>query len=318
VKVTLLRGDSFQVIPLADEVEAVCADPPYLIDMMGKKWDSPGGREAAHLWHKGWLRGVDHQLSPQGVVKVFSATRTFHRLAVALQEEGFPGISLEAWMYATGFAKSRDFVKLIDRHLGLRGREKDIEQGPGSEEAVVPQSEESARFVGWGHALKPAWEPILVGRRKPTAPVTPPLRVVHVAKKPLEGTLSTNAIKHGTGGLNIDRSRIPNEADRKKPAGANVDRPSPWLGEAYNSGKPFIFNATLKNRVIFNPNGRHPANVLLEHRAGCGKDSGSCEEGCPVRGLAEGFVRSGADPEDHRGVGLFFKQVGGNRETTDE
>ncbi len=98
---------------------------------------------AMQEWHRQWLAGVHRVLKPGGVIKVFGATRTFHRMAAAMEQVGFVDLDLEAWMYGSGFPKSLN----IQKKLAERG------------------SPEADRFGGWGTALKPAWEPFVVGRK---------------------------------------------------------------------------------------------------------------------------------------------------------
>lgn len=92
-------------------------------------------------WHLQWLEQAYRVLKPNGVIKAFSGTRTFHRLAAAMEEAGFTDIRVEAWCYGSGFPKSMN----VSKKLG------------------ESQSPEAARFEGWGTALKPAWEPFIVG-----------------------------------------------------------------------------------------------------------------------------------------------------------
>ena len=141
-------------------------------------------RELEHLhkmqeWHRGWLEGCFHVLVPGGVIKSFSATRTYHRMAAAMQDVGFQIVGLEAWAYGSGFPKSHNVSKAIDKHLGTQGDvvgEKTWKQGGGTsyqlrmgEETEVttqtraPGSPEAERFDGYGTALKPAWEPFVIG-----------------------------------------------------------------------------------------------------------------------------------------------------------
>ena len=111
----------------------------------------------AHLntmqeWHRAWLVECYRVLVPGGVLKAFSATRTFHRMAAAMQDAGFTEVGLEAWSYGSGFPKSMNIGKALDKQAGVEG-------GRGA----------ARTWDGWGTALKPSWEPVLVGR-KPHAP----------------------------------------------------------------------------------------------------------------------------------------------------
>ncbi len=100
-------------------------------------------------WHKDWLREAHRILKPGGIIKAFSATRTYHHLAMAMEQVGFTDLSIEAWTYGSGFPKSLNISKSIDKKLGK-----------GDGEAAT---KEAAQFDGYGTALKPSWEPFVVG-----------------------------------------------------------------------------------------------------------------------------------------------------------
>lgn len=118
--------------------------------------------------------------------------------------------------------------------------------------------------------------------------------ILTLARKPLIGSVAVNSLKHGTGGLNIEASRIPCPPGFKPPVDANVDRPSAWTGEAYNGDHPYILNAALKQRIVFTPSGRYPANLILCHLPGC------CVEG--TRKVSTSDPRR-ADGSVHSGIG---------------
>jgi hypothetical protein len=179
--ITLRLGDSFEEIPKLKSIGAVVSDPPYLISFMNKDWDDTG--EANVDWFAKWLAACFVILPPDGIVKIFSATRTFHRLAQAMERVGFKDISLEAWMYGSGFPKSMNVSKAVDAHLGHDREVVDTEtrynepsglvlSDRGREERQLitrnitkATSDEGQRFEGWGTALKPAWEPFVVARK---------------------------------------------------------------------------------------------------------------------------------------------------------
>lgn len=103
--------------------------------------------EAMETWHLQWLQEAHRVLEPGGVIKAFSGTRTFHRLAAAMEKVGFTDVHLEAWVYGSGFPKSLNIGKALDK------------------EATAPATEAARIWKGWGTALKPSWEPVLVGRK---------------------------------------------------------------------------------------------------------------------------------------------------------
>ena len=139
-------------------------------------------------WHRGWLQQAYKVLQPNGVVKAFSGTRTFHRLAAAMEEAGFVDIRLEAWCYGSGFPKSMNISKQLDKMAGAERevvgwnskariaagsnkrraehgtRPSEYYQGTGCA-ITAPATEEAKLWDGWGTALKPAWEPVVVGRK---------------------------------------------------------------------------------------------------------------------------------------------------------
>lgn len=100
-EIRLRLGDSFELLKELDDesVGTVCTDPPYLISFMGKEWDELDDAHAQQEWHRQWLVEVYRLLKPGGVIKVFGATRTFHRLAAAMEDVGFVDLDLEAWVY---------------------------------------------------------------------------------------------------------------------------------------------------------------------------------------------------------------------------
>ena len=123
-----------------------------------------GGGMTGHLvamqeWHRAWLVECYRVLVPGGVVKAFSATRTFHRMAAAMEAAGFTDTHLEAWNYATGFPKSMSIGKTLDKAAGA---EREVF-------GTAPATDAARTWDGWGTALKPSWEPVVVGT-KPHAP----------------------------------------------------------------------------------------------------------------------------------------------------
>jgi site-specific DNA-methyltransferase (adenine-specific) len=148
----LITGDCVEVIRTLAEgsIAAVVTDPPYGISFMNKNFDRLGVATEMQTWHEQWLREAYRVLMPGGVIKAFSGTRTFHRLAVAMERVGFvlePSRSLEGWSFGSGFPKSLNVFKAIEAHIGADG------------------SEQAKRFTGYGTALKPAWEIFIVGRK---------------------------------------------------------------------------------------------------------------------------------------------------------
>jgi site-specific DNA-methyltransferase (adenine-specific) len=208
-----------------DSIFAVITDPPYLISFMSQKWDTVSTTSgdpleaddddeesilvedlhAMEVFHVEWLREAFRILKPGGVAKVFAATRTQHRLATAMESVGFildSGKSMEAWSYASGFPKSLNISKNLDRLVGaereiigttrgvggqnmndiVNGRDtirttdepggKGVgAYGTGAKQVAIdipitsPATEEAKQFEGFGTSLKPAWEIFIVGRK---------------------------------------------------------------------------------------------------------------------------------------------------------
>jgi hypothetical protein len=207
---TLHHGDCLDVLrTFADcSVDAVVTDPPYGLSFMGKRWDYDVPSE--DIW-----RECLRVLKPGGHLLAFAGTRTQHRMAVRIEDAGFEIRDMIAWVYGSGFPKSLDVSKAIDKSAGVDREDKfegafDRRSGPtGNKKCETcgkwlvsgspcqclrpqdhPVTELARQWQGWGTALKPAMEPITV------------------ARKPLIGTVTENVLEHGTGGLNIDGCRV--------------------------------------------------------------------------------------------------------------
>lgn len=223
----------------ANSIDSIVTDPPYGLEFMGKGWDR--GVPSVEFWTEA-LR----VLKPGGHLLAFGGTRTFHRLTVAIEDSGFEIRDCLGWIYGSGFPKSHNISKAIDKAAGAeREAIGKGQSGPaagmqnlgpsgikgGEFEITAPATPEAAEWAGWGTALKPAWEPIIL------------------ARKPLAGTVAENVLEFRTGGLNID--------------GARVGEPL-----SYASNKPGITSAKgwNANNMISLPerkvSGRWPANIL--------------------------------------------------------
>jgi len=198
---SLHHGDCLEVLASMSDacVDAVVTDPPYGLSFMGKGWDYQVPSVA--IWEQ-CLR----VLKPGGHLLAFAGTRTQHRMCVNIEDAGFEIRDMIAWVYGSGFPKSQNVGKAIDKAAGARGHDGHgfnaagigISNG-GSKfrsdhpEYVKPQmiTPEAQQWDGWGTALKPALEPITV------------------ARKPFSGTVAGNVLEHGTGAMNIDGCRVP-------------------------------------------------------------------------------------------------------------
>ena len=190
--------DVLRTLP-ADSVDAIVTDPPYGLAFMGKRWDYDV--PSVEIWAE-CLR----VLKPGGHLLAFAGTRTQHRMAVRVEDAGFEIRDLIAWVYGSGFPKSLDVSKAIDKAAGAEravvgkkvtgralGGSNWRDGDAGGQETVditAPATEAARQWAGWGTALKPALEPITV------------------ARKPLIGTVAENVLAHGTGALNVDGCRV--------------------------------------------------------------------------------------------------------------
>lgn len=246
---TIHAGSNLDILPTLPDnsVDSIVTDPPYELGFMGKKWDNSGIAYSTELWTE-CLR----VLKPGGHLLSFGGTRTWHRVAVAIEDSGFEVRDSIAWMYGSGFPKSLDVSKAIDKAAGAE-REvvgKSMRHGGGSTplsnqgvsgyadngkpDITAASTPEAQQWQGWGTALKPAFEPIVV------------------ARKPLIGTVAANVLEHGTGALNIDGSRIEGQA-WKSVAPNNGGRSGGVMGKQsqHPGGEPHA-------------QGRWPANVILD------------------------------------------------------
>lgn len=199
--IELHLGDCLEILSTMPEmsVDAIVTDPPYGLSFMGKKWDYDVPDEA--VWQE-CLR----VLKPGGHLLCFAGTRTQHRMAVRIEDAGFEIRDMIAWVYGSGFPKSLDVSKAIDKAAGAerevvgqsngglhRGSGSTVGSFTGQHAITAPATPEAQQWDGWGTALKPAMEPITV------------------ARKPLIGTVAENVLRYGTGALNVDGCRVGTE-----------------------------------------------------------------------------------------------------------
>ncbi len=243
----VLHGNSLEVLKTLEDnsVDSIVTDPPYELGFMGKKWDSTGIAYNVELW-KECLR----VLKPGGHLLAFGGTRTYHRMTCAIEDAGFEIRDCIQWNYGSGFPKSHDISKAIDKKLGAEREVIGVCKRSGKEvgtygafkgnnKITTPATPEAQEWEGWGTALKPANEPIVLARK----PIS-------------EKTIAENVMKWGTGGINIDDCRIELNGDYKCKANG---RPSlTGLGDNYDPSKA--------NQP--DTQGRFPANVILDEEAG--------------------------------------------------
>jgi site-specific DNA-methyltransferase (adenine-specific) len=217
----ILQGDNRETLKTIPDnsIDAIVTDPPYGIDFLGKSWDANTG---ALETYQECLR----VLKPGGHILAFSAARTYHHLAITLEQAGFEIRDQIMWIYSSGFPKSQDIAKSIERTNKKKNR-----------------NDDGTMWSGWGTQLKPAHEPIAF------------------ARKPIKQSIAKNCQQYGVGALNIDAARVPFEGDKPKPAtfknGISYREHTEELYEKQ------VEHATERVQE-YNDAGRFPANVLGE------------------------------------------------------
>ena len=280
----LLNGDCIeQMQKLKDEgkqIDSVVTDPPYhltsIVERYGKEGSAPAKdkdglyqRQARGFMGKEWDGGdiafrtdtwelAYDLLKPGGYLLAFSASRNYHRMAVAIEDAGFEIRDQIMWIYGSGFPKSLNIGKAIDKRLGNErevigtrvsafgdadGSETDDGRNLWGKESTkeVELTKGNSEYEGWGTALKPAHEPIVM------------------ARKPIEGTNIDNVLKYGTGAINIDGCRVQGDdtgGERKTTTRKSRDENNVWTDE--NSGMKQESN----HFADADPRGRYPANVI--------------------------------------------------------
>lgn len=241
----------------ANSIDAVVTDPPYGLSFMNKKWDY--NVPSVEVW-----REVIRVLKPGGHLLSFGGTRTYHRMVVNIEDAGFEIRDQIQWLYGSGFPKSLDISKAIDKQAGV-GREviatikkAHISQANTNEgwarpshlnedgthkttmDITAPATDDAKKWQGFGTALKPANEPIVL------------------ARKPLEKglTVAENVLKWGVGGLNIDATRIGTEIRKN-----NIKDLTAMHKGQYGNGGYLPTVGTVEVQ------GRFPANLILDETA---------------------------------------------------
>jgi DNA modification methylase len=243
---TLHHGDNREVLKTYPDnhFDSIVCDPPYELGFMGKAWDSTGIAYDVAMWRECW-RVLKHG----GHLLAFGGSRTYHRMACAIEDAGFEIRDQIMWVYGSGFPKSLNVGKAIDREAGAErevvGQNKYAgrrTEGSGPQNGdncygqygipsgeTAPATEEAQQWDGWGTALKPAHEPIVV------------------ARKPLsEGTVAANVLKWGTGGINVDGCRVGTDG------GTTRSGQAPYSETGWRTG----------HKIETLDAGRFPANII--------------------------------------------------------
>ena len=272
--------DCLEGMKLLDDnsVDSIVTDPPYELGFMGKKWDSTGIAYNVDVW-----RECLRVLKPGGHLLAFGGTRTYHRMACAIEDAGFEIRDQMQWIYGSGFPKSMDISKAIDKKFGaerevvgeyqthdIRNNGLMDKKGSMTVNITKAATPEAKQWDGWGTALKPANEPIVVARK----PIS-------------EKTVAENVLKWGTGGLNIDGCRIGDE-ERTYKGGTKLYEERPWTKAQANGERA---------RPTYKVSGRFPANVILD------------EEAAKMLDEQSGILKSGSN-NIRRKEGSFFEHGG--------
>ena len=265
---TLYNGNMLDMPGAIEQnsIDAIVTDPPYELNFMNKGWDNSGIAFQAGTWRKCY-----EVLKPGGYLLAFGGSRTFHRIACAIEDAGFEIRDTIMWLYGSGFPKSMSLGKSVESKLvNGSANKQDFKTLPGDKvEAgswgisanaeeygfrpanydldghlrvvnVDYQTAEGKRWDGWGTALKPAYEPIIV------------------ARKPCEGSTTDNVLKYGVGGINIDECRIEHDEEVK------TTNRQPKSGAVFNTESSGYDN-TENHMASADPMGRFPANVVLTY-----------------------------------------------------
>ena len=318
----IIEGDCMEIMKEMPDnsIDTIITDPPYGLEFMGKDWDKFKENKNFQEWNYLWAKEALRVAKPGTILMAFGGTRTWHRLACAIEDAGWEIFDCIFWIYASGFPKSLNIGQAIDKDackkqltekLGRKPTKEEFKKewegfrrvvgkgksdktaiwqecgGMGNFNLTKPTTPEAKQWEGYGTALKPAVEPIVV------------------ARKPIEGTYAENALKWGVAGLNIDESRIefentPNPATNPKyrlEAGYKL----PTRGQ--ESKTEIKFRSSLNETNI---KGRFPANLLLDEEAAKMLDEQSgnkCGQLAPTKGNEPSTLKRGNVYGDYSGYG---------------
>lgn len=244
-KYTIYNGDSMEMLSVIapSSVDCIITDPPYELGFMNNKWDKQGIAFNVEFWKK-----CLQVLKPGGYLLAFGGSKTFHRMAVAIEDSGFEIRDMLLWLYSTGFPKGQDIGLAVDRLRGIpskvvgrkKGASGTIKGSPDKVEFIRNNQYEDEthdilvaqnEWKGYNTSLKPAYEPIIM------------------ARKPVEGTVAQNVVKYGVGGVNIDETRIGHETIHTE---AQHDE---------RENLPTSHHFYGREKVV---SGRYPSNVILD------------------------------------------------------
>lgn len=245
---TLYKGKMQDVLSTFEEnsIDSIVCDPPYELSFMNKGWDNSGVAFDKETW-----KHCFRVIKEGGYLLAFGGTRTFHRIACAIEDAGFEIRDTIMWLYGSGFPKSMNIGLAIDKKNGVESKVVARVKGSGTtgindrgnqqfvaknqyEDGTYDLKQAQNEWRGWGTCLKPAYEPIIV------------------ARKPFKGSLVDNVIENGVGGINIDECRVGDIGGKHK-----VD----IIPNSASKNCGFGCNGKLEDLDL----GRFPANVILTY-----------------------------------------------------
>jgi DNA modification methylase len=280
----IFHGDNIDVLrTLPDNsIDSCVTDPPYGLKFMNKKWDH--NVPSVEFWKE-----VYRVLKPGGYVLSFGGARTYHRMAINVEDAGFEVRDQLMWVYGSGFPKSHNVGLSIDKSLGHpdRGHRISVASRTHPDGTIEPNGEklkayeaksvEAEKWEAWGTNLKPAHEPILM------------------ARKPFKGSVAKNVLLLNTGGINIDDCRISYVSNYDKKHQADIRK---------GFGTFFGGNGISKSDQI-ELDGRFPANIFFDEEAGklLDEQSGITSQGHWSKSKTTGFGSFGNGKSIYNGVG---------------
>ena len=251
----LLLGDCLEQLKNIKDntIDSIVTDPPYGLSFMGKKWDYDV--PSTQIWEE-----CIRVLKPGGHLLSFAGSRTYHRMAVRIEDAGFEIRDQIMWIYGSGFPKSHNIGKAVDKIegndrevVGLHERQNLKKGGAGFRQLGSDElrtdyyvDKGNSDWEGWGTALKPAHEPIVM------------------ARKPLVGTVANNVLEWGVGGINIDGCRIGTTKEDLLAIKKKNDSFDNSNNKEYNG----IHFTSINRNMEVNTEGRFPANIILDEEAG--------------------------------------------------
>lgn len=243
----LYNGNMLDMLEVIEpnSIDSIITDPPYELNFMGKGWDNAGVSFQKETWEKCF-----QVLKSGGYLLAFGGSRTFHRIACAIEDAGFEIRDTIMWLYGSGFPKSMNIGLAIDKKNGVEsevistGRSGATSRAYQSEEMTTSGDYEIKKanneWNGWGTALKPSFEPIII------------------ARKPFKGSLVDNVLENGVGGYNIDECRVQTNDRWVVPPHKAKD-----VAEGYQRKNKSMFVDKKGNTT--NELGRFPANTILTY-----------------------------------------------------